>query len=935
MATKQNPTDNRVAEQQNDEAARDITRASRKGVVNKNPLITDFSEQMLRLVAGEEWQKVSFSDKRGGAPVDHPEAQVGLPRLIRFGDDGHNLDAVAVLDIRVFIQGVDVSSSIRAGSTECEQVGLSGHNTFNFVLDNSEDAFVWTEKNLLPIYGHTHPAYRAAAKLKKAPELKAIFTANEKAKQQVYDYKADPARNPITTNARGTSLFAKYDLIPNKTIFQRNDPVRAFILYPYRVPGGVQELWMPLFTGYVEYCSGDDDALTGNQAVTVQCADFRHCILERQRLSVDNTLGLLNPVDDLGFRNARYDAAGSDQFGVRKNSKHFDPKSVAFYDQLKPDLFGQPFSKQPLEVAVKDLLVYVASPTNDNEGRSGVTNVEFGGSFYLNAKTRAERRAFLEKYHKFTLFGPKGRPWTVEEVNEVGRGTTSDGAYAPHNFRLWFLLPPGGTGASNLNDLSTISAPAAHNVNWTNRLDVLRKLVGTLDYEVFQSATGDMHVEFSFADFRPEDFGTFKESFRVRKDLKSTSYGDEQSPDPIGALTFVTGYGEGIPSKDGSVAGLDQTVVVYAPYTIARYGVTEETVTAPHLAVSDKKTAQARALIEFQKRNADCNTLSFAAVWRPFMLPNRPVHHLPRTRMGNTVSVSTSITVGDTPSASLGLAFRHVRTFTGHYRSPEDLKLDDVQKEEFRVAAIEPDTQLETIRAGDDFEAMDPIELQVYTNVMGGDFLPSTARMGWGSDGAVAPASGVYILNPTSGKSETAPPAVEPAITSHEPTTNAESLPLVTEEEEEEEPSTYKFASDPLSTMTLTSPFGGRTDPVTGVKNSTHGGTDYGAPLGTSLHAVGDGRVLKAGQETRKKYLGNGILISYQTNDGKYKVSCLHLDSVAVNPGDKIKAGQVIGRIGNTGKSTGPHLHISVKDLSTNKEVDPSPLFPGSVREVG
>ena len=922
----------------------------RKSTVNKTEATTTFVQQLRNLVGSPEinWQKYAYSDEYGEAPIDLPETQVGLSRLIRYGetDNEEDFHPAAILDVRVYVQGVDISEDLKASGFSGDNVGVEGHSTLTFVVDNSENKFVWTEANLREFYGEAHPDRRQQAKAAletgaELPPLTAFFTANEAAKKALYKYKSNPSRNPITTNSRGVPLFAKFDLIPNKTVLQRLDPVRVWVLYPYRVPGGATtELWMPYFTGYVEYVSVDDEDIQGGSSVTVQCADYRHSVLERMRLSTDNTLGLLNPVDDLGFRNSRYEGADKDTFGVRKNSLRFSPNAVNFYDQLVPDLYGQPFSNRPLEGAVSDLLTYKASPTNDNEGRRGVQNCTLGGSFFLNAKSRQGKRAFLEDYHKFTLFGPKRRPWTAAEVDEVGRQTTTDGTFAPHNFRLWFLLPPGGTGAGNLNDLSTISAAAAHAVSWTNRLDVLRKLVGTLDYEMFQSATGDLHVEFNFADFRPEDFGTFKESFRFRNHLKNTQFGDEQSPDPIGALTFVSGFGKGVESKEGTVAGLLQTTVVYAPYLIARYGVTEETVSAPFLDKSEKGTAQARAIIEFQKRNSECNTLSFGSSWRPFLLPNRPVHHIPRTRMGTLVSVSSDFTYGEGPTASVSFSLRHVRTFTGHYRSLTDLIFDDIAVAEYALGGLDTSTQVETIKSMDDYDSTDPLELQVYTSVMGGDFLPNSSRLGWGSTGVVAPTSGVYILDPVTAFQA---PLPDSAITAHEDTEDVAKPVVAVEPDTEEAPTTFKFASDPLDSVHVTSAFGKRVDPFTG-DPAGHAGVDLRATEGSNLYAVADGTVRQAGQDgigDRKAYAGNGIVVKYITKDGKYIVMCLHLSVANVSVGDKIVAGQLIGRTGNTGRSKAPHLHIEVKDLTATRkdgakgaQVDIIPLLPGSVRQV-
>jgi murein DD-endopeptidase MepM/ murein hydrolase activator NlpD len=82
-----------------------------------------------------------------------------------------------------------------------------------------------------------------------------------------------------------------------------------------------------------------------------------------------------------------------------------------------------------------------------------------------------------------------------------------------------------------------------------------------------------------------------------------------------------------------------------------------------------------------------------------------------------------------------------------------------------------------------------------------------------------------------------------------------------------------------------------------------HRGIDYAAPRGTPVYAAGDGRILKAGYT---KANGNYIVISHGT---KYQTKYLHLNKRAVKRGQKVKQQQIIGWVGTTGYSTGPHLH--------------------------
>ena len=90
-------------------------------------------------------------------------------------------------------------------------------------------------------------------------------------------------------------------------------------------------------------------------------------------------------------------------------------------------------------------------------------------------------------------------------------------------------------------------------------------------------------------------------------------------------------------------------------------------------------------------------------------------------------------------------------------------------------------------------------------------------------------------------------------------------------------------------------------------KEVTHMGIDVAAPSGTEVFAAGDGIVKKAVEEK-----GWGKMIVLEHEDG-YATFYAHLDKIEVESGVKVKRGELIGRVGNTGQSTGPHLHYEVR----------------------
>jgi murein DD-endopeptidase MepM/ murein hydrolase activator NlpD len=99
--------------------------------------------------------------------------------------------------------------------------------------------------------------------------------------------------------------------------------------------------------------------------------------------------------------------------------------------------------------------------------------------------------------------------------------------------------------------------------------------------------------------------------------------------------------------------------------------------------------------------------------------------------------------------------------------------------------------------------------------------------------------------------------------------------------------------------------FGTRVDPFYKVRKF-HEGMDFSAPVGTEIYATGNGTVVEA---ARNAGYGNEIIIDHGYS---YSTVYAHLSRVFVKPGQKILRGQIIGYVGNTGKSTSPHLHYEV-----------------------
>jgi murein DD-endopeptidase MepM/ murein hydrolase activator NlpD len=122
----------------------------------------------------------------------------------------------------------------------------------------------------------------------------------------------------------------------------------------------------------------------------------------------------------------------------------------------------------------------------------------------------------------------------------------------------------------------------------------------------------------------------------------------------------------------------------------------------------------------------------------------------------------------------------------------------------------------------------------------------------------------------------------------------------------------------PIPGASLTSTYGLRIDPIAGTVGF-HPGVDFGADAHTPIHAAAAGIVIVAGDCGG---YGNCVVIDHGTS-----IATLygHQSQVLVHVGDTVTAGQVIGQVGSTGISTGPHLHFEVR--LHGAPIDPVPTL--------
>lgn len=449
-------------------------------------------------------------------------------------------------------------------------------------------------------------------------------------------------RNP-TDSDTGDS---RWPLQERSVVFHKNDPVRVFVHNPLTAD---DDSWLFGFTGFIDQYPVQTDYLTGQSTVSIQCYDIK-ALMQKMRVQQNSVFATVEP------------------------APLFQDRSSIFADLVAPSgsRLNHTFANMSLEDSVAILTTGTRIDRRGQGRKFGVGDLAVGKivTYPVTEDPNDDvNRSTLEEWHSLCLNGSAPLTstnqiadttlLTRQQVEQIGRETTSDGAYAPTRAFVHFLLPKDGTAARNLTQTSFDAGSEQR--DFVTRYDIVNDFCARLDYEWLVLPNGDMAFEFPMYDFLPEDFGDYKEILEANYHLVSGNMADE-SGEIVTALVVSGGPARTEVDAFGNApASVVPRGIIQSSVMAARVGITVEQVSLPFV----QNAARLRSLgfIEFQKRLAAASTFDMEFGFRPFIIPNRPVYNVIERRMGLTSSVTNSMEVFG--ACSTGTSIKYVRQVRG------------------------------------------------------------------------------------------------------------------------------------------------------------------------------------------------------------------------------------------------------------------------------
>jgi murein DD-endopeptidase MepM/ murein hydrolase activator NlpD len=275
---------------------------------------------------------------------------------------------------------------------------------------------------------------------------------------------------------------------------------------------------------------------------------------------------------------------------------------------------------------------------------------------------RAEQVRFMQSWYSLCAFGTpirdnqdyldfgKGnRYWTKKQVKRAGQRTRYAGSWAPDAQAVHMMEPSVNATALPLFQdvkIRDSSNGIAMSRDFTNRLEIIERACGIVDYRYWVTGTGDLVFEFPNYDFMPGDYGEWGSVLTFDTHIIEENLNEEAGkiPTVLVGTKSATGNNLGQPTTDAqnALTGVNYEIV-WAPQLVARLGIVVDKV--PFNSITDSNRLAQLTTMAFQKKLGTFTQYTMSTLYRPWLQPNRPIFNKYRSRYALTETVAFDLPV--------------------------------------------------------------------------------------------------------------------------------------------------------------------------------------------------------------------------------------------------------------------------------------------------
>lgn len=550
-----------------------------------------------------------------------------------FGDE--NGDIVYALGFRIFINGVDISRHVLAGSISFSFEPRGSENQLSFELDNNNGKFEIRPANIgldprqFSLYSKKQsdqsfadsdsyatsspweitkmfPTGNAQYIASEQAHARGLTTFSENEKKKLYLGKLKQRADLVSSTTDNVKMRLTSRTNPDTgcvgeeqddlclyeglfsikaPVINVNDQVRMFIPDPNRdTASKLETLWIPVFTGFVISAPPEHDFGSGQSTISISCSDIR-TQLKRKRVLVNAT-----SADQITPNIGQNSGLFQDLKVVNNNTSNgFADPSFTFEKLMAFVLTGHRLEGEStlkqMCCSDEDSLVgppshyTMAQSTQLSDNKQGFGQIWFGhyfeydvSKFQNNEKARA---AFLNKWNRLCTFGPTQKYLTWDGMQMMGQGTVRGGDFDAYKVFVHFLVPTAGGQITNLLDRTFLDQMGVQR-EYMNVQEIIDQVCERIDYQTTVTGAGDIVFEFPMYDFVPTDMGEeFKAVCAVSDSVKNHSINDESNSNPVTGLKVVGGYTDQMNSAgpaNEQVHSIMYTVYIVHELLAHRYG---------------------------------------------------------------------------------------------------------------------------------------------------------------------------------------------------------------------------------------------------------------------------------------------------------------------------------------------------------------------------